>query len=92
MQFEWDPDKDRRNYEKHGIRFMEATEVFDDPLQWTIDDPDHSRDEHRYLTTGRSKQDRILIVSHTEDDDDRIRIISARPVTTTERKVYEEDK
>ena len=36
MQFEWDPEKDRLNYEKHGVRFMEATEVFDDPLQWTI--------------------------------------------------------
>ena len=71
------------------VRFMEATEVFDDPLQWTISDPDHSIDEHRYLTTGWSKGNRVLIVSHTEDDD-RIRIINARPVTTAERKVYEE--
>jgi uncharacterized protein len=89
MQFEWDPEKDRENQEKHGVAFMEATEVFDDPLQWTISDPDHSISEHRYLTTARSKR-RILIVSHTEDEDDRIRIISARTVTPAERKTYEE--
>jgi len=90
MEFEWDPRKDRENQEKHGVEFMEATGVFDDPLQWTISDPDHSISEHRYLTTGRSKRDRILIVSHTEDEDDRIRIINARTVTPAERKVYEE--
>jgi len=76
MQFEWDPAKDRQNQEKHSVSFMEATEVFDDPLQWTISDPDHSFEEQRFLTTGRSRQNRILIVSHTEEDDDRIRVIS----------------
>ena len=64
--------------------------MFDDPLQWTIVDPDHSIDEQRYLTTGLSEQGRILIVAHTEDDDDRVRIINAREVTNAERQTYEE--
>jgi uncharacterized DUF497 family protein len=45
--------------------------------------------EHRYLTTGMSERGQLLIVAHTEDDD-RIRIISARAVTWVERRVYEE--
>jgi uncharacterized protein len=52
-------------------------------------DPDHSVGEHRYLTTGMSERGQLLIVAHTEDDD-RIRIISARAVTRAERRVYEE--
>ena len=90
MQFEWDPAKDRLNRTKHGISFMDASAVFHDPLQWTIADPDHSIEEHRYLTTGYSKQRQLIIVSHAEESDDRIRIISARQVTAAERRVYEE--
>jgi len=90
MRFEWDPAKDRRNQEKHGVAFAEAVTVFDDPLQWTIADPDHSIEEQRYLTTGLSAQGRPLIVSHTEEEDDRFRIINARPVTNAERQIYEE--
>lgn len=90
MQFEWDPTKDQRNQEKHGIRFKEATTVFDDELQVTIRDPDHSIGERRYVTIGLSIEGRLVVVSHTEDDDDRIRIISARRTTATERRIYEE--
>jgi hypothetical protein len=32
MQFEWDPEKARRNYKKHGVTFDEAVTVFYDPL------------------------------------------------------------
>jgi uncharacterized DUF497 family protein len=88
--FEWDPAKDRRNQEKHGVSFREAATIFNDPLQWTVFDPDHSIEEHRYLTTGLSVEGRLLIVAHTEGSDDRIRIINARPVTSGERRTYEE--
>ena len=89
MKFAWDPSKDRLNREKHGVSFTEATTVFDDPLQWTITDPDHSIDEARFLTTGYSSAGQLLIVAHTEDDE-LIRIISARATTNAERHVYEE--
>ena len=55
----------------------------------TYYDPDHSEDEDRYLTFGHSSAGQLLVVSHT-DRDDRIRIISARPMTRRERKSYEE--
>lgn len=52
-------------------------------------DPDHSVDEYRDLTFGLSKFDRLLVVSHSENDD-KIRIISARLMTRRERRIYEE--
>lgn len=90
MKFEWDPRKDRANQAKHGISFVEASTVFDDPHATTIGDPDHSVGEHRYLTTGYSHQERLIIVSHTEEADDRIRIVGARRVANAERHTYEE--
>jgi len=87
---EWDPSKDRTNQEKHGIAFREAATVFDDPLQWTISDPDHSIGEHRYLTTGLSAIGRLLIVAHADIGDERVRIINARRVTSGERRTYEQ--
>ncbi|PYQ26195.1 MAG: hypothetical protein DMF56_25445 [Acidobacteria bacterium] len=90
MQFEWNPKKDQWNQQKHGISFKEASTAFDDALQVTISDPDHSISEYRYLTMGLTDRGRLVVVSHTEDVDDRIRIINARPPTSTERHVYEE--
>ena len=89
MEFEWDPDKDAENQRKHGVAFDEASTVFGDPLGWTIDDPDHSTDEERFLTTGYSASQRLIIVAHT-DREGRIRIISARDATAAEHRIYEE--
>ncbi len=90
MEFEWDPNKDRRNQEKHGVGFDEAATVFDDELQITIPDPDHSIGEFRYVTIGISTGGRLVVVVHTEDEDDHVRIISARNATAQEHRVYEE--
>ncbi len=89
MQFEWDPKKTANNLRKHGISFKEAATVFGDPLSMTFEDPDHSIDEHRYITIGESRQRRVLIVAHT-DRGRVIRIISARKATRRERQFYEE--
>jgi uncharacterized DUF497 family protein len=63
--------------------------VFGDPLAMTYFDPDHSEDEDRFLTFGRSSDGHLLVVSQT-DREDRTRIISARRATRKERKPYEE--
>jgi hypothetical protein len=89
MDFEWDPEKDDANHRKHGVSFEEASTVFGDPLALTIPDPDHSADEARFLTTGLSSQQRLIIVAHT-DRGNRIRLISAREVATAERRTYEQ--
>ena len=62
--------------------------MFSDPFAITISDPDHSIEECRLLTTGQSKLQRLLVVSHTERQNE-VRLISARLVTRNERKIYE---
>lgn len=91
MNFEWDPKKAAVNEKKHGVSFTEASTVFDDPLAYTFSDPDHSGDEHRFLTFGMSMSHRLLVVAHT-DRNLKIRIINARLLTKHERKIYEEIK
>ena len=88
MEFEWDPEKERSNLDKHGVGFTEAATVFGDPLEITISDPDHSIGEARFLSMGYSSLNRLLVVSYTERED-RIRIISARAASSRERRQYE---
>jgi uncharacterized DUF497 family protein len=89
MEFEWDRDKAEANLSKHGVPFDEAKTVFDDPLYIDFYDPDHSEDEDRYIIVGQSQEHRLLIVSYTERED-KIRLISAREATRTEKDAYEE--
>ena len=89
MNFEWDPDKADHNLAKHGVTFAEAATIFSDPLAVTFVDPDHSNAEDRYLTFGHSSEGLLLIVSHTDRDDDT-RIISTRRATRKERRFYEQ--
>jgi hypothetical protein len=89
--FEWDPEKAESNLLKHGVSFEEASTVFGDPLATTVRDSAHSDREERFLTTGLSSENRVLIVWHTERDNG-LRIIGARGVTAQERKVYESGK
>ena len=86
--FEWDPEKARQNFKKHGVYFDEATTVFYDPLSATFADPDHSEGEQRLITIGVSAQGRLLVVAHT-DRKDAVRIINAKPATAHERKKHE---
>ena len=87
-EFEWDPAKAASNQERHGVSFVEAATVFFDPLSITMSDPVHSVDEQRFVITGISYQHRALVVVHV-DRGVRIRIISARVATPSERKRYE---
>ncbi len=89
MEFQWDNKKAAKNLKKHGVSFREAASVFGDPLAITFDDPDHSIDEHRLLTFGRTRIDKMIIVSHTQRNGS-MRIISARLMEKHERIIYEE--
>ena len=68
--------------------FPEAATVFGDPLEMTIPDSDHSEGEARFLSSGLSTENRLLVVAYTERDD-RIRIIHARVAAPRERRLYE---
>lgn len=88
LRFEWDARKERSNVEKHGVDFAEASTVFGDPMELTVADPDHSEEEHRFLSMGNSQRRRLLVVSFVERGR-RIRIVSARTATASERRQYE---
>ena len=90
MDFEWYDRKAASNVDKHAVSFDEAASVFLDQLAVTGSDPDHSVGEARYITFALSSLGRLLTVSHTYRPGG-IRIISARRVTRSERKLYEED-
>ena len=90
VTFEWDPEKAAKNLAKHRVSFDEASTVFSDPLGRIVDDPRHSRGEERLVLIGLSRAQRLLAVMFS-DRRNRIRIISARPVTRAERRTYEEN-
>ena len=91
MKFQWDPKKAADNLKNHGISFDEATTVFGDPLAATIPDPEHSSEEPRFVTMGQTASRRLVVVVHT-DREEEIRIISARRATAGEKKSYAEGK
>jgi uncharacterized DUF497 family protein len=89
MNYEWDLNKARSNYKKHGIRFADAVGVFEDENAITIQDEHEYED--RYITIGRDFLSRTLVVVYTFRDI-AIRIISARKATAGESKIYEEQE
>ena len=86
--FEWDESKAGSNLKKHSVSFHEAATVCEDSDSMTFDDPDHSGGEDRFLTIGYSSLNRLIIVSHA-DNQNTTRIISARRATKSERRLYE---
>jgi uncharacterized protein len=90
-----DENKARRNRVTHKVSFDEAKTVFSDLFLVTFPDEYHSHQDERYISIGKSSKNRIVLVVHTEDEEDGtivIRFISARKATALERKVYEEKK
>ena len=90
MQFEWDDQKNKSNFQKHGVWFEEAQTVWADPKAVEYFDPDHSEDEDRFIRIGFSTKSRILVVVFCEKDSGSlIRVISARKATPNEVSQYE---
>jgi uncharacterized DUF497 family protein len=89
LRFDWDPDKADLNFTKHGISFEEAMSVFFDDRAVQFYDDEHSEWENRFLMLGLSSRFRILLVCHCiREDDNVIRIISARKATRKETMYY----
>jgi uncharacterized DUF497 family protein len=51
MNYEWDPNKARSNYKKHGVRFADAVGVFEDENAITIQDEHESEDRSTIPST-----------------------------------------
>lgn len=87
--FEWDAGNVTKSATKHGVNPEEAEQVFgNEPLLVHLD-PEHSQTEPRWDALGRTRGGQRLFVAFTVRGD-RIRVISARPMSRKERQVYAE--
>ena len=91
LQFEWDEAKAEGNYKKHGLTFREGATVFKDYGGILLEDPDAPGEEVRFELLGYSVSRRMAVVVHAERGA-RLRIVSVRPATKLERRLYEESK
>ena len=92
MRFDWDETKDAANLRKHGVGFEAASLVFDDPLQLSAQDREVNGEE-RWQTIGMAGGVLLLLVAHTfedENEEEVVRIISARKANAQERRRYED--
>ncbi len=88
VTFEWDPDKDRENRQRHGVPFELAQYAFADPIRVVAQDLPHSQDENRFFCFGRVGGG-ILTVRFTYRED-TIRIFGAG-YWRKGKKIYEEE-
>jgi len=84
--FEWDPEKNASNIQKHGLSFEEAASIFSGPV---LTGPDENALEYREKSFGLLGGAVVVCVVHT-DRDGKIRIISARKATPNERKHFDD--
>jgi uncharacterized DUF497 family protein len=85
MEFEFDPSKSVSNKEKHGIDFVEAQALWDDPDRFEV--PARTDQEERLLLIGRIGREHWSAVFTRRAD--KTRIISARRARTEEVEAYE---
>ena len=85
--FEWDELKAESNATKHGVTFEEAALAMIDPLSLDFED---MVEPEKLITLAASPTGRILYIVSTARGD-RIRLISARQATQSERRRYEEE-
>jgi len=87
--FNWDDGNSGKNWIKHGVTDTECEEVFGNRPFAIVEDKKHSEEEERFCAFGKSDENRLLSIAFTIRNG-MIRIITARPMSKNERKVYEE--
>jgi len=87
--FEWDEGKINKNWEKHKVSHAECEEVFFNEPLIVQKDREHSDEEIRYFTLGRTNSGRLLFIVFTIRKD-KIRVISARDMKRRESERYEQ--
>jgi uncharacterized DUF497 family protein len=91
MEFEWDPDKALSNLSKHRVSFEEAARVFLDPNRIETFDGREAYGEDRWKTVGLVEPALLAVVYAVRSEDDEIiRLISARKADNYEQAQYRE--
>lgn len=88
MKFEWDPQKESININKHGISFQQAREALTCGMVVVLKEDD-DYDEGRFVFLGMCGKLNILVVVAAYPGETVTRIISARKATKKERLFYE---
>ena len=86
MKFDFDPEKSEANKIKHGIDFVHAQALWDDPDRLKV--PARTQGEVRSMLIGRIGEKRWSAIYTIRGDD--VRIISVRRSRTLEVERYEE--
>lgn len=89
LLFEYDPEKNRKNIEKHGISFKSAARIFFDYDRIELYDEVHSGDEDRYNTIGDTSAGNVTIIGNLWKDVHRVDDILF--VVYTERVIIDEN-
>jgi uncharacterized protein len=94
LRFTWDERKNRANQKKQGIGFETAALIFDDPYHISTQDREVGS-ELRWQTIGMVRGTQILLVAYNillaSDEEEVVRIISARKATPQERSIYAQE-
>lgn len=88
--FDWDLEKARENLRKHGVSFEEAATVFGDDDAIIEDDVEHSEEEDRFIITGMSARERVLLTVYVIRRASIVRIISSRRAERHEKRAYDQ--
>ena len=89
MLFEYDPEKNRKNIEKHGISFKSAARVFFDYDRIELYDEAHSGEEDRYDTIGDTSVGNLTVIGNLQDIH---RVDDILFVVYTERAIVDENE
>jgi uncharacterized DUF497 family protein len=86
MEFQWDPAKEAKNLEKHGISFVAAARVLESGI--TFQSRSDHRGEERWVAIGMHPETGKVIAVVYAMRDGRHRVISARRARTHEEAEY----
>jgi len=85
MDFEFDPNKSATNLQKHGVDFVEAQKLWEDPDRLLV--PARTQDEARFMLVGKLHQKHWSAIFTYRGNS--IRIISVRRARKEEVNAYE---
>ncbi len=87
MQYEWDDAKAAENHHKHGVDFLDAIAVLEDPNRLEEIDTRFEYGEERIQIIGMAHGQVLFVIAMLRDAN-TCRIISARKATRHEQDRY----
>jgi len=89
--FDWDKANIVKSETKHNVKWYECEQIFFNRPLLLLDDKKHSTAEERHFVYGKTDEGRLLTIVFTIRDN-KIRVISARPMSRKERRRYESEE